>query len=273
MSNIFKKIINIAKRWRDNSKDPLHIEFVLTDYCNLNCKGCTHYSPVAPKEFESLASLERDMSHLSAICDGKLHSVYLIGGEPLLYPQLEEAMKLTEKYFPNCLHHLFTNGLKLPLMPPTFWSTARECNFIIALTRYPVKFDYDAVARLCRENGVAVEVFGDRSQSQSFFRFALDPNKKQPKRYRHFACYNRGCISIIDGKMFPCPMSACVNHLNNRFGTNFIHQQGDYLVVSDIKSISQIKRLRDKSVPFCGYCRKPTVTVHAPSKRSVEEWV
>ena len=45
--NPFKRIVNVMKSIRERSTQPLRIEFVLSDFCNLNCKGCTHYSDSA----------------------------------------------------------------------------------------------------------------------------------------------------------------------------------------------------------------------------------
>ena len=84
MRNPFKILAGVYRTWRKNVTRPLRLEFVVTDYCNLNCVGCTHYSPLAAKEFEPLEQLERNMSHLSEVCRGQIRQLYLIGGETLL---------------------------------------------------------------------------------------------------------------------------------------------------------------------------------------------
>lgn len=274
MGNPIKKIAGVVRQWRELKRMPLRLEFVLTDYCNLNCKGCTHYSPVADREFAPLEDMKRAMSHLGQVCGEGVSSAYLIGGETLLYPHLTEAMEALRASFATQRLYIFTNGLALPRMDDVFWTTARRLGFVIALTRYPVKFDYDAVEKLCRDKGVEVEVFGDRSMENSFFRFALDPAKKQNKYISHFKCYNRGCVSIVDGFVYPCSISACVGHLNKAFGTRFEHCSGDRIAVGDVRGAADIKLLRDKPVPFCSYCKLPPDTVaYGPSKREVSEWV
>lgn len=252
---------------------PLRLEFVVSDYCNLNCKGCTHYSPLAPKEFESIETLERTAAHLGAVTADNIGDVYLIGGEPLLYPQLTEAIKTLRRHFPKNGIKLFTNGLLLPKMDDKFWHTVKQNDITIALTIYPIKFDYNAVQKLCRSHGIKYLIFGDRSVKGSFLRFGLDPEKKQNGRMSHFKCFNRGCISVIGDKIYPCSISGCVSHLNNACGTSFEHRPGDWLNVADITSVKQIKALRDKPVPFCGYCHpNPTVTHYGPSLRDRHEW-
>lgn len=274
MRNPIKRLWNAYRHLRAMAQMPLRLEFVLTDTCNLNCRGCTHYSPLAPKEYEPLEQVERNMAHLAKVCGSKVKQLYLIGGETLLYPQLTEAMQLLRRYFPAQKLYIFTNGIALPRMSDEFWQEAKRLDFILAITRYPIKFDYDAVIQLCEDKGVACEVFGDRSMADSFFRFALDPHKGQNARLSHFKCYNRGCLSIIGDRLYPCSISGCVSHLNAAKGTDFRHEKGDFLRIPEITSVKQILRLRDKPVPFCGYCILPPSSVkYGPSKRDASEWV
>lgn len=262
----------IKTAWRRRTL-PLHIEFNLTDHCNLNCKGCSHYSPLAPAEFEPLKSLENSMKHISSAKNArKIKGVYLIGGETLLYPHLKEAIKMAAKYFPWCKISIFTNGLLIPKMDEEFWRLCRETGCVIAVTRYPVKFDYDKVEAICRENGVKVEVFGDRSLADSFFKLPLDPEKRQNGRISHFKCFSFGCITVDNGKIFPCSQAACIRHLNNRFGTDFRWEEGDFIPVEELRDARRLLTLRGRPVPFCNYCRKPETTKYGPSKRTVSEW-
>lgn len=274
MMNPLNSLVTAFRRYRSLKVMPLRLEFVVTDWCNLNCRGCTHYSPLAPKEFEPLDVLERNMSALSRACGNQIESAYLIGGETLLYPDLPEAMRLQRRYFRDARLYIFTNGLALPRMSEEFWTACRDTDTVVALTRYPIKFDYDAAEALCASHGVRCEVFGDRSDDGSFFRFALDPHGRQNARMSHFKCYNRGCVSVTGDRVYPCSISACVGHLNRAHGTSFEHRDGDFIAVADVRSADDIRRLRDRPVPFCRYCICPPATVpYGPSKRDRAEWV
>lgn len=270
--NLFGRISQAIRRWKELRSMPLRLEFVLSDYCNLNCRGCTHYSPLAPREFEPLDILERNMAHLSSVCGEKVKNAYLIGGEPLLYPAIAQAMRMLRKYFPTQDLYVFTNGIALPKMDNDFWKAATDCDIIIAITRYPIRFDYDAVMKICQSHKVRTDVFGDRSRPDSFFKFALDPEKRQNPHISHYKCYNRGCVSVTGGRVYPCSISACVGHLNRAFGTRFIHEKGDWIDVTDVRSAKDIFRLRDRPVPFCGYCARPETVSYGPSRRQADEW-
>lgn len=274
MKNPLKILSGAYRQWQALRKMPMRLEFVVTDTCNLNCKGCTHYSPLAPKEYADFDLMVANMERLAAICQDRVESVYLIGGETLLYPRLVEAMEAMRGIFPRQKCYIFTNGIALSRMSDEFWAAAVKGDYIIAITRYPIKVDYDALIAMCRDKGVKVEVFGDRSLDNSFFKFALDPEKKQNRRISHFKCFNRGCMSIIGERLYPCSISGCVSHLNKACGTDFRHEEGDFLVIDRITSFKEIEKLRNKPVPFCGYCIQPAKTVvYGPSKRDKFEWV
>lgn len=265
---------NFFKNIKERVGKPVHLEFNLTDYCNLNCKGCSHYSPLATAEFEGLASLENSMKAISGIRNArKIREIYLIGGETLLYPSIKTAMRLAKKYFPWTRISIFTNGLMIPKMDEDFWEICRETGCVMAITRYPVKFDYDRVEAICLENGVQYEIFGDRSQEGTFFKFPLDTKKKQNGWLSHFRCFSFGCITVDQGRIFPCSQAACIGHLNRRFRTDFSWEKGDYIKVENLKDFRQLLRLRNRPIPFCRYCKKIETTKYGPSKRTVNEWI
>lgn len=274
MKNPVKAFSNVWKTWRHKRKEPLRLEFNVTDTCNLNCVGCTHYSPLAPRTYEPIETLCHSIRALGRSCSADIKIAYLIGGETLLYPHLTEAMEALREAFPDARLHIFTNGLLIPKMTDDFWQTCRRLDFILSITRYPIRFDYDAAEELCKSKGVAYEIFGDRSLADSFFRFALDPSKSQNRRRSHFKCYNSDCITVIGDRVFPCSISACIGHLNKAHATRFEHVEGDFINVADVKSARDIKRLRDKAAPFCAYCIQPPATVtYRQSERKVTEWV
>lgn len=72
----------------------LNVSYHVTDVCNLNCKGCWHFAPLATalnkNQRADIEEFERDVKRLSELLDGELAKFSLFGGEPLLH---EEAYK------------------------------------------------------------------------------------------------------------------------------------------------------------------------------------
>jgi ABC-2 type transport system ATP-binding protein len=54
-----------------NKKRPsLRFDVHLADHCNLNCKGCYHFSPLAPEKFLDIEQYERDCTRLNELSMG-----------------------------------------------------------------------------------------------------------------------------------------------------------------------------------------------------------
>jgi ABC-2 type transport system ATP-binding protein len=48
----------------------LSFEIHLTEHCNLNCKGCFHFSCIAEEEYLTKEEFERDISRISELSKG-----------------------------------------------------------------------------------------------------------------------------------------------------------------------------------------------------------
>jgi 4Fe-4S single cluster domain len=98
------------------------IEVELTLRCNLHCANCDRMAPkpldIKLDDFKNFLALDRKWS-----------SIRLIGGEPLLYPHIEEVFKILENYKDKCLIGLSTNGYNKELLkkiPP--WVSVGNSN-------------------------------------------------------------------------------------------------------------------------------------------------
>jgi len=98
----------------------------ITNICNLKCKFCPETN--RKKEFMSVENFEKVIKkahkHTNLVC---LH----VKGEPLLHPNLEEILKILEKY--NLQANITTNGTlikeKLEVLKKS--KTVRQINFSI----------------------------------------------------------------------------------------------------------------------------------------------
>src|SRR4030042_6742365 len=77
-----------------------YLEIHLTDHCNLNCRGCGHFSPIAEKRLADPIEHARDMLQLRKLFS-KIHKIRLMGGEPLLHPWIESFVSSTRSCFPK----------------------------------------------------------------------------------------------------------------------------------------------------------------------------
>ena len=64
----------------------LSFELHIADHCNLKCKGCIHFSPLAEEKFLDTDIFQRDCQRIAELTDNnRLGKIRLMGGEPLLH--------------------------------------------------------------------------------------------------------------------------------------------------------------------------------------------
>ena len=258
-------------------RDPYILDVHVSEHCNLNCVGCNHYSPLAKPAFCDLSSLEQSLNILKTRkVLGMFKCIDLIGGEPLLNPNIVDVFKIARKAHPRIRIRLITNGLLLRKMPDSFWEACKHYEIIVAITHYPIPLDYESILSLCKENGVKYESFGDRTIHNAFSLYRLIPKPlefdKQKCRENFFRCFMQ-CMQLVDNRIYGCPQCAYSKYLNESFDTDFKIQKGDYL---EINSISKFKIIKfTLSVrPFCKYCKVPIASIDwKHSKCNAEEWI
>jgi len=80
---------------------------------------------------------------MSILLNGNVKRIGVMGGEPLLHPELKQILISARVYFPDTLIQLVTNGLLLLRQDEEFWQICRENNITLVNTRYPINLDYE----------------------------------------------------------------------------------------------------------------------------------
>lgn len=272
-----------GRRFYTNCRIPIKLDIHAAEHCNLNCLGCTHFSTLAEPEFCDLRLLEHSMQKLSRFSKS-FGILQILGGEPLLNPDLCEMMSIIRRYFNDQTLTLITNGLLLlspEKLPVGFWEACRKYRVIIKLTRYPINFDYDAVEELCKREQVQLDVWVDRSEGgRGWHRFLLNEQGAGVRAFKYggffklMQCRSANCLQLVGDRIYPCSHVAYVHHLNKAFGTNFQQKKGDYVSVDKLRSSLQLRKKMLFATPFCFYCGSGVPdTVWQVSKRDPSEWI
>lgn len=252
---------------------PLRLDIHVAEHCNLNCISCMHYSPLAKPEFCNIAALERNLNYLSKI-QHSFNCVRIMGGEPLLNPDLVNILRICRMYCTDIRIELVTNGLLLKSMSDAFWEACRLYGIVVSVTIYPVNVDYRTIEKLCNRHGVKSEVFAVRIGENAFFAYRVNPKGGKRVFMKFLKCYSSGCLQLVGNRIYSCPMSAYVQHLNNAFGYDFKQRSGDYVEVDKIKSVLPIRWLMCRPKPFCHYCElRGQGFAWKSSKCDPKEWV
>ncbi len=123
----------------------LDFEVNIADHCNLNCQCCNHFSPLADQVFLDIDIFTRDLKRIRELTNGEVGKIWLIGGEPLLHPQLTDFLYVSRSLFPKTHITLNTNGILLLKKDERFWQALRDTQIEITLTKYPIQIDYQKI--------------------------------------------------------------------------------------------------------------------------------
>ena len=247
----------------------------LARHCNLNCRCCSHYSPLSKKEFLNIDTYQKDIVRLSEIFGGQLEEIFFLGGEPLLNPDINEFLKITVKILPNTEIHIITNGILIPNMPQSFWEVCRSCNVDFSVSVYPIKLDYKSVMQKIRDEGVKISFYVSSAESGDFMLLPFDFSGKQDPKESFVNCPSaNNCITLFDGKLSTCVAIAYIDTFNKFFKTNMLPTDEDYIDIYETDSAEEILKFLAKPVPFCRFCDVSRIhdIAWGRSKKEITEW-
>ena len=257
------------------------IDIHLTDHCNLNCKGCTHFSPLAEDFYITVEDFEKDLTRLSNLLNnaegGGIRQIFMLGGEPLLHPQLTEFFPIARRLFPNSKLIIITNGILLSSRDDNFWEACKRSNIQIWVSVYNLAIDTKTAERKAQEFGVFLGYTSTGNDSQNRRNWTkskldIDGTQYWVDSFEH--CSVKNCVTLKKGKLYTCPTIAHVEHFNKYFGINLSISEFDYIDIYKIQNSKAITDAMVKPVPFCRYCktREYQGCFWELSKKDISEW-
>jgi organic radical activating enzyme len=221
----------------------------LADHCNLNCSGCSHFSPLADKLFANITQYDCDMKQLSHLVTG-INRILLLGGEPLLHPEVTIFIDSTRTWFPTVKINLITNGVLLPKMPRKFWETCKRNLVSVNLTLYPPLFNKESdFMKLAKTEGITLnitKISTFRATINSKGNTELEENYNRCRKWRYFPI-------LKEGKIYPCAKPAYIHYFNKAFGTKIPNTGFVDLYDPKMTGWKLLSRLQ-KSSETCRYC-------------------
>ena len=252
-----------------------YFELNIVDHCNISCLGCSHFSPIAEERVSSLESVRADLQRMSKLTSQNVDEIHILGGEPLLHPNLNEIFVTARESFPKSVLSVITNGALLLKQDLNFWDTCKLNEITIEVTKYPINIDYDKIVKTVEEKGIKFKFHSYTGKAQkTLYKMPLDLSGSQENSFRNCTLANRW-IALMDGKMYTCQVSPNAFHFNKKFGTNLDLQDGDFIDIYKAKDIDEILEFLSTPKPFCKYCNINGIVngiPWQPSKREISEW-
>ena len=258
-----------------------NIEIHIVDHCNLNCYGCDNFAPIAKPWIIMLNNYRNQLEQLAKISNKKINEIRIMGGEPLLHPDIIDIIIITSETFNNSQITLLTNGLLLKDMNEDFWNILNKYNVHIWLSIYNDKVDIDFCKTMFEEYNISNSISHSEilscTNSPVFHNLSLVLDSNLIANENWEKCYlARGkCVTLRNGKIYPCECASLIDIFNNYFNTNFKITENDYMDIYK-NTFEEICDYINKPIPFCKYCdtkkRASIYYPHMKSRKEITEW-
>lgn len=265
-----------------------YFEIHLTDHCNLNCYSCNHFSPLAKKTFLDIEEFKKDFKRMSELTAGHADIISLMGGEPLLHPQINEFIQSARNYFPNSNIQVVTNAILLNNMDNNFWEVCSKNKIWLSCTEYPIKINWDEIREKAKKFNVTIYFLSNNGANEiqtytpcnkdnkTSWYYPLDIEGKQNIEENFLNCKEaNSCIHLRHGKLYTCCVAPNICHFNEHFNKNIPLNENDGIDIHKAKNLREVLDFLAKPINFCKYCNVKKRKLDLPwqrSQKSIKEY-
>lgn len=257
-------------------RQPFTFQVQIVGHCNLNCWSCCAFSPVAKEEFMEVSVFEKDMRRMSQLVPKeKLERIVLIGGEPLLHPNLIELIKIVRMYFPTTSLNIHTNAVLLRNMSDTFFELCKNENVSFIYTQYPININYEEIKQKLENYGIGYNVFNGETEEKTLAKTLINPNGDSDVNENFVKCQCTA-LELRMGRLYPCSQAPSFHRLNEAFGSMIDLKDTDGVDIYQVQSFDELLECVFHPMNACRFCELWTLSYGCrkwqTSKREKEEW-
>lgn len=248
----------------------MHLEYEVTHHCNLNCRSCSHFSPLTEKKFGDLEQFLRDLERIRSMID-YIGEIQLLGGEPLLNPDLYRFVQEARRIYPYAQINVVTNGILLMSVDERLKEAMKSTGAAFRVSVYPPFKSYvkNAIQQLKKE-GLLFRSDYEMDQFSS----GLNPDGSSDAETADARCMQNYCHIFENGKLSRCgiahkiPVYAGYYHLENVFPDCSLNLYDRELTPRKLQSYLM------NPIEMCRYCGKPVVSpwMRAGKNPEKEDW-
>jgi organic radical activating enzyme len=223
------------------------LEIMLIRTCNLSCQGCTTFSDL---KYQGYIAWQQGRAWLEPwIKRFEPEGVGVMGGEPLINPEIREWLIGLRQMLPNTQIRFVTNGLLLE----RHWDIVKLLhdlgNSVLKISQHVDTPELDSVIKLVQDSYTwqPVTEFGiDRWLTDNEFRFqiakpktflktfrksyeSMSPHDNDPKDAFEL-CVQKRCPLLYNGRLYKCGTLGLTPELLDRYNKPNWEQWQPYLV-------------------------------------------
>lgn len=261
--------------WNDSewliNKPMLHkLETNIVDGCNLNCRGCSHFSNLFSQQDKiPFATYRKD---LKKIADNLyIDQFNMLGGEALLNKDIIDYIEYTSEIMPETEIILITNGLLIPKMSKDFFECCKKNDVTIAISGYkPTLKLKDSIIEILKVHEVDYNFRRDVSD----FGKNIDLKGENEPEIAVTRCRENTCHFLRQGRIYKCPFEALGNKFFSHFNLNIRLSGGVDIYQDDLDWRVVANNLCNKPVDACRYCGKEErIEWKNGTEPVIEDWI
>lgn len=253
-----------------------HLEIQVVEHCNLNCASCTHFSPLAEPSFINKEAFFLQLKKVEPLFRGNCKSLKIMGGEPLLHPEINVLLGLARQAMPNTKLTLQTNGILLSTITDDFWIACHDNNVLVRVTRYPVKLNTEIINSKALKWNVDLKYHPSDGTIKSFNLYPLNLTGDGIPKENYSNCkMKQRYVLIKDGRLYSCPIAGNAEHFSRAFNKKLICGDKDSIAIDAIHSFEEYVDFATKEIEFCRFCMPTQYRRDVGwrySKKKISEW-
>ncbi|MBL4634453.1 MAG: radical SAM protein [Kofleriaceae bacterium] len=246
----FPPALNLDYVLKEGRVQTRSLEAHIVDHCNLSCAECCSLSPLLPKWFASPEELQRDLAIASSFLAPTVFK--LVGGEPLLHPQIATMAKIAAESAIAPRISLTTNGLMLGQMEDDLWRYLDA----ITISLYPKPELPESLIAQAEEQAAHFSVELNWKDQSQFV--VMNRNSRRADESETSAIFNRcwlreRCHMIRNGTFYTCTRSPHMQTLGGSDGS--FSEDGYSLTSPEASADGMLTYLRrEHALEACAYC-------------------
>ena len=233
-----------------------HLSFCITTKCSLKCKDCASLIPFFNEHGHISISLEEFKENLDKILASvnKIRRLILLGGEPLLYNDLDKIIDYSCKKENIDIVQIITNGTIIPDKKILKALVDNNKKVYLHISNYSatkdvyLKLKHNKIRELLKDYDIKLQM-DDGGGWLKEFGFSNEKSNPETTIKKYKKCFCSHCTQVLNNKMYVCSKGSCAIELK-------LVDADDYVDLKNSKNLKQdiIDFYNKDYLKACEYC-------------------
>ena len=225
--------------------------FNINNICNLNCTNCSLNCGRRPAYSINLQDFKNQISKISKFIN--LGTISLIGGEPLLHPNLKEMCIYLKEYIPFETLNIVSYGILTNSFSDLDFEFFKKYNVTFTISIYPKKEYINIIKKFeynCKKYNIICNIHGIRPCFGLYDYNQKGTNNKETSFYLCEKSEVPHTFVIYQNHLYNCCLMPSFKESNININDS------NYLNINNINNANEIFEFANHPYEGCQYCKK-----------------